>query len=261
MAFSKGKNPVFCSGREKSIVGANSGVQNQSDADARSTTGRRARLMGFIWAVFLRALCATWIKRYQGFEAIDESRRQGHKMMLCFWHGKYLSIFALCRWLWIEKRGESACVFTSRSARGEVISEICRHFGLDCIQIPDRGRKLSYQLMRDALASHRAGVIAVDGPLGPYHQVKQGAIRLASELGYYLVPASVSVKRKKLSEKRWDRMEFPVPFTPIALAMGKPIKVLPALDKAEMRAVIGDLHDKLEFLEREAQELLSAPTG
>lgn len=259
MAFSKQKNAAFSVGRPTPIVGESSGGLKLSNTDVRPVPGRRARVAGFVWAVFLRAVCATWIKRYQGFEAIDDARRQARKMMLCFWHGKYLSIFALCRWLWIEKRGETACVFTSRSARGEVISEICRHFGLDCIQIPDRGRKLSYQLMRDALATHSAGVIAVDGPLGPYHQVKQGAIRLASDLGYYLVPASVSVKRKKVSENRWDRMEFPVPFTPIGLAMGEPIEVPAELDKAKMRDLIRDLHDKLEFLEQQAEKLLSAP--
>lgn len=261
MAFSRTRNPSSQQDHEESAADEALVAPTITDTVPSLQPPRRARLVGFIWAVVLRAFCATWKKRYQGFEPIDEARRQRKKMMLCFWHGKYLSIFALCRWLWIQERGETACVFTSRSARGQVISEICRHFGLDCIQIPDRGRKLSYQLMRDALATHTAGVIAVDGPLGPYHQVKQGAIRLASELGYYLVPASVSVKRKKVSEDRWDRMEFPLPFTPIGLAMGEPIEVPPDLDKANMRELIQDLHDNLELLERRAEKLLVAPVG
>lgn len=178
-------------------------------------------------------------------------------MMLCFWHGKYLPIFSLCRWLWIEQRDESACVFTSRSARGEVIAEICRHFGLDCIQIPDSGRKYSYQIMRDALASHSAGVIAVDGPLGPYRQVKQGAIRLASELGYYLVPASTSAQRTWVMAQRWDRMEVPVCFCRIGLSMGEPIFVPPNIDRAQIRGLTDRLYNTLQALERRAQALIN----
>lgn len=182
-------------------------------------------------------------------------------MMLCFWHGKYLPVFALCRWLWIQQRRESACVFTSQSARGQVISEICRHFGLDCIQIPDVGRKYSYQLMRDALAEHTAGVIAVDGPLGPYRQVKQGAIRLAAELGYFLVPASTSAPRKWVMAQRWDRMEVPGFFSRVGLSMGQPIPVPPDIRKDQIRALMDELYNTLEALERRAHSLTEDKTG
>ena len=230
----------------------------EQSGNARLKTPRRARIMGWLWASVLRLLCATWRKRYEGFEAIDRERAQGTKMMLCFWHGKYLPVFALCRWLWIEQRGESACVFTSRSARGQVISEICRHFGLDCVQIPDMGRKQSYQLMRKALAEHTAGVIAVDGPLGPYRQVKQGAIRLAAELGYLLVPASTSAQRKWVMAQRWDRMEVPLFFSRVGLSMGQPIPVPPDVRKDQIRALMDELCNTLEALERRAHSLIDA---
>lgn len=177
-------------------------------------------------------------------------------MMLCFWHGKYLPIFALCRWLWLEQRGESACVFTSRSTRGQVISEICRNFGLDCIQIPDRGRKYSYELMKSALAVHTSGVIAVDGPLGPHRQVKQGAIRLASDLNYMLVPASVYTKHKKVAGNRWDKMEIPKPFTPIGLSMGEPIEVPSDISKQQIKKLTNQLYQSLQHLEYRAGALI-----
>ncbi len=226
--------------------------------DGRPKVDFRAKLTGWLWATALRLLCCSWRKHYEGFESIDKKRRQGRKMMLCFWHGKYLPIFALCRWLWIEQRGESACVFTSRSARGQVISEICRNFGLDCIQIPDRGQKRSYGLMKSALASHTSGVIAVDGPLGPNRQVKQGAIRLASDLNYMLVPASVYTKSKKIVERRWDKMEIPEPFSSIGLSMGKPIEVPANISKMQIRNLMDELFETLENLESRAGELLEA---
>ena len=218
--------------------------------------GWRASVSGWLWATGLRLLCFTWRKRYQGFEPIDRERADGGKMMLCFWHGQYLPIFALCRWLWIEQRNESACVFTSLSARGAVIAEICRNFKLDCVQIPDRGHKHSYQLMRDALMRHTSGVIAVDGPLGPHHKVKPGAIRLASDLGYFLVPAATCAAQSWVMEQRWDRMTIPHPFTRIGLSMGAPIAVPAGIEKSQIRQLITLLDQRLDELEEQAGELI-----
>ncbi|MGH8476092.1 MAG: lysophospholipid acyltransferase family protein [Methylococcales bacterium] len=177
--------------------------------------------------------------------------------MLCFWHGKYIPVMALCAWSWIERRGEHACVFTSLSERGAVIAEICRNFGLDCILIPDGGHKISYDLMCDALGRHRAGVIAVDGPLGPNRRVKQGAIRLASELGFHLVPASVYAERCWIMSKRWDRMEVPKPGSRTALMIGEPILVGRDLSRAQLRALLQRLEERLETLEQQARSLFS----
>jgi lysophospholipid acyltransferase (LPLAT)-like uncharacterized protein len=177
--------------------------------------------------------------------------------MLCFWHGQYIPIMALCRWLWIECRAEDACVFTSFSARGAVIAEICRKFGLDCILIPDQGHQLSYELMRNALARHRAGVIAVDGPLGPNRRVKQGAIRLASELGFHLVPAAVFAESSWIMKTRWDRMEVPKPLSRTSLMMGEPIPVEKDLPRARIRTLTRQLKERLEVLEKQAEKLFA----
>lgn len=181
--------------------------------------------------------------------------------MLCFWHGKYVPVLALCSWLWIERRAENACVFTSLSERGAVIAEICRNFGLDCILIPDRGHKVSYELMRNALDEHRAGVIAVDGPLGPNRRVKQGAIRLASDLGFHLVPASVYAERSWIMQKRWDRMEVPKPLSRTGLMIGEPIPVDRDLSRGQVRALLWQLEERLEVLELQARCLFSGTAG
>ena len=176
--------------------------------------------------------------------------------MLCFWHGQYIPIMALCRWLWIERRAETACVFTSLSARGAVIAEICRRFGLDCVLIPDGGHRYSYELMRDGLATHRAGVVAVDGPLGPNRKVKQGAIRLASELGFHLVPASTFSERNWVMKQRWDKMEVPKPFSRTSLMMGEPIPVGRDLSRSQIRGLMRELACRLECLEKQAISMI-----
>jgi lysophospholipid acyltransferase (LPLAT)-like uncharacterized protein len=166
-------------------------------------------------------------------------------------------IFAMCGWLWVQQRGETAVAFTSLSARGIVIGEICRQFGLDCVQIPDNGRKASFQLMQEAMQRHTTGVIAIDGPLGPKGVVKQGAIRIASELGYLLVPASVSASHRWVMTKRWDDMEFPKPLSHVALAMGKPIEVETEIDKPAIRQLMTELAQQINQLEHQAKRLIN----
>ncbi|MGH8579482.1 MAG: glycosyltransferase [Gammaproteobacteria bacterium] len=211
----------------------------------------RAKLMGWLWSWLLRLQCATWRTKYEGIEDLDHILGEGRRVMFSFWHGKYVPLFALLR-------GRSACVFTSKSNRGEVISDICRRFGYHCVQIPDNGRAYSISTMRRALVDHQNGGIAVDGPVGPYHRVKKGAIKLASELGYEVVPASVCARRRRVLKHRWDRLEIPGLFTHVGFAIGAPIQVPPDLCSEEVNRFTESLHHALESLDQRAAELAGA---
>jgi Glycosyltransferase len=220
-------------------------------AQKRPGPSLRARILGWFWASLLRFQCATWRKQYEGLDCLDQLLKEDKKVLFSFWHGKYVPLFALMR-------GRPACVFTSQSARGEVIVEICRRFGYDCVQIADHGRTHCLELMQKVLVHQQSGGIAVDGPLGPYHRVRRGAIKLASELGFLVVPASVSAKRKRILKHRWDRLELPGLFTKVGLAIGRPIEVPPGLSAEEMRSWADRLREALEYLDRRAEELSGA---
>ncbi len=211
----------------------------------------RAKLMGWLWSWLLRLQCATWRTKVEGIEDLDQILREGRRVMFTFWHGKYVPLFALLR-------GRSACVFTSQSNRGEVISDICRRFRYHCVQIPDNGRAYSISTMRRALVHHQNGGIAVDGPAGPYHRVKKGAIKLASELGYEVVPASVCARRRRVLMHRWDRLEIPGLFTRVGFAIGAPIQVPPDLCAEEVNRFTERLHQALESLDQRSAELADA---
>jgi glycosyltransferase involved in cell wall biosynthesis/lysophospholipid acyltransferase (LPLAT)-like uncharacterized protein len=217
----------------------------------RQTTSLRAKIFGWFWSFILRVQFLTWRKRYEGLDELDQLLSEGHKVLFSFWHGKYVPIFALLR-------GRSACVFTSESARGEVIAEICRRFGYECVQIPTHGQGQALEMMRRALAHSQNGGIAVDGPGGPYHRVKRGAIKLASDLGYVIIPGSASALRKRIVKHRWDRLELPGLFTSVGFAVGKPIWVPPDLPPDQLRAYAELLRETLESLDHRAAELAGA---
>ena len=57
--------------------------------------------------------------------------------------------------------------------------------------------------------------ITPDGPRGPVHEFKQGAVVLAQLTGKPILPIAVSASRT-LRFSTWDRFELPVPFSRVA---------------------------------------------
>lgn len=206
------------------------------------------KLKGFLSAWILRLQRLTWRVRFEGREHVDRLYSTESRFLICFWHGKYVPIFPLLE-------GYEACVISSQSKRGSVITEICGNFGYQSAQIPDRPGSGALTIMEEALSVARAGGLAVDGPLGPRQRVKNGVIRMASELGFYLLPVSVGSSKKIVLNKRWDRMELPLPFTKICIAFGKPIKVPPKLRNGQIREWADHLAKAITTLGDEAQNI------
>ncbi|MCB1033724.1 MAG: DUF374 domain-containing protein [Acidobacteria bacterium] len=209
----------------------------------------RTRLLGAFWSLLLRFQAATWFLRTEGLEAFDRDLREGRPLLLAFWHGRYLPLFALLR-------GRDAMVFSSLSRRGRVIAEICRHCGYRCTLLADHGREDSLERMRQALAGGLAGGLAVDGPLGPRHAVKRGTIVLASEQRRIIYPASVDAARKKVLEERWDKMEVPRLLTRVALVIGEPLEVPRNLSAEDEERWQDRLHQALDEVDLRAAELV-----
>ena len=202
-------------------------------------------LIGWLKALSLRLMSASWKTEILGLEALDERLARNQGCIVVFWHGKYL---VLCPLL----QGRRACVFASYSHRGSLIADICRRFGYTPVQIPDEKRDEKLVVMREALRHFTIGAIAVDGPVGPFHMVKRGAVTLASELGYAIVPVSVASRRRHLLYRRWDKMEVPKLFTRVCMVVGTPMYIPENLKEEEVHGWSEKLHDVLEEIDKTA---------
>lgn len=212
----------------------------------------RARWLAFAWSLALRLQSASWRVTVRGLDRFDARLAEGRPVFALFWHGKYTPLFALLR-------GRRAVIFTSLSARGDVIAGICRHFGYTPIQLADHGGDASLGLMREALRGAPACGIAVDGPLGPYHAVKRGPIQLASELGFLVFPVTFAARRSRVDLGRWDRFELPALFTRMVLLVGDEIEIPPGVGEDHPVALerwTERLHRELDALDRRAAEML-----
>jgi len=207
------------------------------------------KFKGRILYWLLRLQRWTWRVHIEGREHLTQLYAGNKRFLFCFWHGKYVPLFPLLK-------GYQACVVSSQSERGSVIAEICRNFGYQSAQIPDQPGRDSLMLMGEALSNARAGALAVDGPLGPRHRVKHGVIGMASARGFDLLPVSLHSRRKMVFNKRWDRMEFPLPFTKVCLVFGEPIKVPPELRSGQVRGLVDNLAKAIARLDKKAENMV-----
>ncbi len=173
------------------------------------------RLTGNVLAICLKLWAATWRKDVSELERLDRMLASGDRVLAVFWHGKYFPLFALAA-------GRKGTVFTAASFRGDVIAQICKKFGYTPLVISSHSHGL--EQIEDSLRS-QAGLaaLALDGPLGPFHTVKSGALHIASDLGFRILPLDVVSHPKFVLRLRWDRREMPCPFASVKVRVGRPV--------------------------------------
>lgn len=212
---------------------------------------------GQLYAILVRitAVLAEWVLRawHKSLRKdIDEIGRLDRlvageaPVLAVFWHGKYLPLFALAE-------GRHARIFAGKSFRGDVIAEICRRFGFDVQLIPATHDGRSSRLVREVFRTARLGALAVDGPLGPYHTVSAGAVRLVSNLELLVVPLSVASKPKLVLSRRWDLREFPLPFARVALSVGEPVRLPSVLEVHDIPVWAAAIRKAIEDADKAAE--------
>jgi len=212
--------------------------------------GVKTALAGLIAPVVsfaLRKWSGSWNSDATEMEKIDQLIANGERVLIVFWHGKYFPLFALAE-------GRDALVFTSQSFRGEIISRICNSFGYEAGIIPENRNVSGFAFVEDALRRKKLGAIVVDGPLGPNHKVKSGAVKLASSLGYLIVPISMACDSKRVMEKRWDKRELPRWNAKVTLAVGEPLRIPAELSAGDIGAWNKKVKDILEATDLRAEE-------
>jgi lysophospholipid acyltransferase (LPLAT)-like uncharacterized protein len=78
--------------------------------------------------------------------------------------------------------------------------------------------------MKKMLESGVSVGVAVDGPLGPYGKIHDGALHLARMTGHPIIPIK-AVPSCAVKLKTWDRTVLPLPFSRVRIESGKPLRV------------------------------------
>lgn len=233
------------SGGRSSPAGKNAAMAPPEAAAAGGSLRPPPRLVGGAAAAAMAMAVRTWRLQVEGGAELDRLLEAERRFLLLFWHGKYLPLFPLLA-------GRRACIFTSRSYRGEIVAEICRRFGYEVRSLPRDAGEARLALRR-TLAETSAAATAADGPLGPGRQVKRALIEAAAETGTLLLPVGIGSHPRLVRRRRWDRLEIPLPFARLVLVFGHPRS--PPGAGAEVERSAGRLGAELQALERRAEEL------
>ena len=204
-----------------------------------------------LWlAVWL--LCITLrVKKYNS--SLFENYRKDHKQsVIAFWHGSMLVGWFLHR----PRNGGRVAALVSQSEDGEILSATLARWGYAMIRGSSHiGGKKAMQLMVDAITQGNSLCITPDGPTGPRHQMKMGAVRAAQRTHVPLFLVGIANSRKKIL-KSWDRFEIPLPFSKVSVWYGDPLMVPGDLQDESLDSFLTETQTQLAELNIKAEQAL-----
>ncbi len=151
-----------------------------------------------------------------GFEVIEEARSKG-PLIFALWHDE---LFSPC----YLHRDEGIVAVVSSSKDGEILAQVLARLGFQLARGSSsrNGTQAVRQVLHIMRSAGSDAVLTVDGPRGPRHQVKEGAVYLAAKSGMPVVPVRVNMHPVKRFNKAWDRFQLPLPGARCIVSYGRP---------------------------------------
>lgn len=176
-------------------------------------------LVGPFTGGFYRLWCATLRYEQINREAPDALAKQGELLVFALWHGEVFGF--------PYKKGDWK-IFTivSRSRDGEYLARLLEDQGVYPLRGSSSRGGLAALLRGAKIMRERSmhACITVDGPRGPRHEAKDGALYLAHRAGAHIVPMRAVYSRAKVFGS-WDAFQLPLPFSKVTMIFGEPYTI------------------------------------
>ena len=205
------------------------------------------RFLGsFLLKHSLDALCKTLHVSYKNKKVIDDLRKKKQNYVLAFWHGTMLLP-------WFLHRNDGFAALTSKSKDGDLLAKQLKHWGYKVVRgSSSKGGDVALGIMIDHAKNGYSIAITPDGPRGPEHKFKAGAVITAKKSGIPIVLVGAGIKSKKRL-KSWDKFQVPNPFSSIKVIYSDPFYIDVKLSYDETSKIIEICEDKLNALQTEAE--------
>lgn len=167
------------------------------------------------------------------------------------WHADQFGVYGVTN-------KNTTSILISNSFDGDLVAYAVEGLGFKTVRgsAGKRGAIESSLKMVELLNEGESVALMVDGPNGPLHTVKNGAVRLAKMSGAPIVPMGWYCKQWNfVNLPSWDKMTAPIGDCDIVNLYGEPIYVpkdLPQEKEAEVRQQI---KDSLEDIQRRLPEV------
>lgn len=186
----------------------------------------KARLLSFL-AWFILSLWSRSVSIRFVHESIrDDLRDQGKNFIYAFWHG---NMFLLLH----ANRKSGVLIPVSESADGDIMAELLKRFRYRVVR-GSSSRNGHKALLGMICGARRGGTlgVAVDGPKGPVHEAKRGAVFLAGKMRVPIIPVAAAARRFWVIESTWEKLMIPAPFTHGVVVFGEPLFINGVSDEA-----------------------------
>jgi lysophospholipid acyltransferase (LPLAT)-like uncharacterized protein len=211
----------------------------------------RSRVLPFlIWLIYL-PLKLTWRFEVHESPELKLAIENNELAVLTHWHGDELGI------LYFAKRYRASAM-TSTSKDGEIINGFLNLIGVPTARgSSTRGGVSALKgILRLAKLGFRPS-FAVDGPKGPYHKVKPGALEVAKLLACPIHPLGVACSKSFVFQKSWNKTYLPLPFARIVLVWGKPLSRVPRDLDLRGSDILGQLEAALLDAGQKARQIVA----
>jgi lysophospholipid acyltransferase (LPLAT)-like uncharacterized protein len=172
-------------------------------------------IFAYIGFAFIRLLNCTYKINIINKDIEDNIIKKGQRPIYVSWHQRFFpGIFFL-------SDRKPIAIIVSKSKDGDIISKIIKMLGW----LPVRGSssKGGTEALREVKRLAKAGFSLghiVDGPKGPFGEVKQGLLILAKISGMPILPVIISAENKWIFNS-WDKFNLPKPFSKVIIFFGK----------------------------------------
>jgi len=206
------------------------------------------RFLGsFLLTHSLDALCKSLRVSYKNKQVIDDLRKQKQNYVLAFWHNTMLLS-------WFLHRNDGFAALTSKSKDGDLLAKQLKHWKYKVVRgSSSKGGDVALGIIVDLAKNGYSIAITPDGPRGPEHEFKAGAVITAKKSSVPVVLMGIGIKSKK-KLKSWDKFQIPNPLSNVKVIYYGPIYVDLNLSYDETSKVIEECEQKLNELQKEAEK-------
>ena len=167
---------------------------------------------------FYRTLIASWRLRVEEPEALKQAVKDRSPAVFAIWHGDELIMIQM-------SLRYPVCTITSTSKDGELMDKVLQFLKMRTTRgSSTRGAVQAFLgLIRLAKKEKRIPVFAVDGPKGPYHQIKPGVFEIARLLRAPIFAAGVASNHEWVFPKSWNKSHLPKFFAKVQIVWSEPV--------------------------------------
>lgn len=169
----------------------------------------------FLGTMFVK----TWRIKNVNKESFDNCRKEGKSPVVVLWHDSLLPIA-------FNHYKDNVATIASDSKDGSLITYILEKWGFKVSRGSSTrgGLKAAMNIIKTCKTEKKPAAITVDGPKGPRHEVKSGAIMIAKNLDKVIYMATLKTK-SYIQFKSWDKFILPKPFAKVEVWYSEPFYV------------------------------------